>query len=386
MACLFVELNKNNKNTENNNKNTKKNNKKKKKKNKNNNIDSNYYITNQDFLEFISQYEWYKITYETIERFEKYCTDKIKKVSEEEDTIFKYIQYLLLVGFNDKLNNNEPKLKVDTKDIRFAVKYLKTALNMFFPDTTENSFFDQNGVAMSLFLTIMQELIYLHNKEITYLDDYVGSKYSNIKLTAVFKNFERDKKADATAIANIKNRLEYRYLVNIGGKEFLEQKQAINARIYDIITYLLKYQNFDDMVFASDFLYNLVFRKLKRSIEEPKYTPQEFFEKLQSLCPKQQFEFHFQHISSYNLLYEDTTLIDTVMQEIATVLNNTKCKFYEEKVSVTKKVVGINSYNTEIIQHFFRDGNTIIFLEQFEVADDEYITQAKALGLDTFCR
>lgn len=257
---------------------------------------------------------------------------------------------------------------------------------------------NEGTIVLSLLLTIIQELIYLKHENVEYSNDYVASKRNGdgcgVKFTATFKNFRKDN-ADAIAIDNIKSRFEYRYSVNIGSKEFIKLRQKINSLIFNMVEYILRYQNFDDMVFVSDFLYNHVRRKLIKKIYKQVCTSKEFEEKIQKYCYNKKFECIFNHVS-LNLLYEDINTINNMAIEIANIINNlqnqdSKDEYIEicdTTVSVDRTFNVINSYSTRILQRIIIDRleYRIFFREQFEVVDDNYIEKAKSIGLGKFVR
>lgn len=358
---------------------------------KNTEIDLEYYLTNEWFQKEIHEFEWCTVKYEKIERFGKYFMGRLKKISQNNEEFFKYIFKLISCGVPFQINN---------EDINFAIKYLKTALTILFPNTNNNNFFDKDNIVFSLFLTIMQELVYLRHENVNYSNDYVGAKRNNknngINFTAVFKKFENSKeKIEAIALDNIKSRLKYRYLVNIGGKEFVNLRQEINSLIFNMVEYILRYQNFDDMVFVSDFLYNHVRRKLIKKIYKQVCTSKEFEEKIQKYCYNKKFECIFNHVS-LNLLYEDINTINNMAIEIANIIKNLQnqdskdeyIKICDTTVSVDRTFNAINSYTTRIFQRIIIDRleYRIFFCEQFEVAANNYVEKAKSLGLGKFVR
>lgn len=232
--------------------------------------------------------------------------------------------------FSDKLELNIliqdiksglPGLEFSSSDLGFAAKNFKNVLYLWQRENTgrfNTPLYNSEVVGYPLFLTIMQELIYLSCKKIKYTNDYIGAKHSHT-LTSLISSIESY--SDVVGEHILTQRLNHRYncLAGLGkDQEFFLKGQK---SIYNIMEFLFSLPSCEDMVIAHRHLRNWVVSNCLISEILPFFSENDFYSSLeerlrQMLKEDWNYSFSFNYFAT-ELLYKKDTIIYKFIEKIA---------------------------------------------------------------------
>lgn len=232
--------------------------------------------------------------------------------------------------FDDKLELNMliqdiksglPGLAFSSSDLGFAAENFQNVLYLWQRENTgrfNTPLYNSKVVGYPLFLTIMQELIYLSCKKVQYTNDYIGAKHSR-----TFTSLISSARSSPDTIGEhiLIQRLNHRYncLAGLGKDQefFLKGQQSI----YNIIEFLLSLPRCEDMVIAHHHLRNWVISNCLISEIMPFFSENDFYSRLEELLSQMlkedwNYSFSFNYFAT-ELLYKNNTIIHEFIEKIA---------------------------------------------------------------------
>lgn len=385
-------------------------------KNQNTALELNTYKKDESSEKFIFENETSCIEYEKIEGLNKYISKK-KTIPDKEEYFYASILPRLKEIFseNPKVNSTRDLMSSDEyfyiilidyiykglpfdeknpKDIRFALKHMKTVLKWWIPDgeTDSGILYNESQISVHIFITVMQELIYLSHTGQTYLNDYIGFKHANT-YTSRIKNPD---KIDAVGLHALINRLEFRYSVVTGQNYAHEIMIHSESLIYQIMEYILSFKNVEDMLFVSDFLDTWVRRYIITGVTEAQVNEEQVLEIINEKTEQCNIkEITFDQTTRI-LLYENADFIELMTDRIAEKINITYA--VEDELSDTYNIILIDNERESISEKFSYtetikftvivdvSENTVHCQEMQTCQGEEYIKRMVELGLDEFIK
>lgn len=136
---------------------------------------------------------------------------------------------------------------INLPSYRFAKKYAKTIAEYWVSES-----YSRNYVTLGEWITVMQELMYIHSNKSEYSNCFIRHTNPKVKLTAAIKNFDQSSKLPRLIILS---HLTNRMLLTFGTKELFEEKLQAYRYIMEIEKIIFSYQNIDDIKTAHNYLF-----------------------------------------------------------------------------------------------------------------------------------
>lgn len=145
-----------------------------------------------------------------LDKYEKYISGKYKKPSKDEKILYIALSAMIKAGLPSDF-------ELAAKDVRFAVKHYMTVIDWLFDGDEERKrqYCNDDTIAFHIIIPVFQEMIFVSNKNTSYVNDYLNAKHR----TTFSSIIKKPEKADEIGKSIIINRIEYRYSVFVGSKE-----------------------------------------------------------------------------------------------------------------------------------------------------------------------
>lgn len=278
---------------------------------------------------------------------------------------------------------------------KFALKHFKTVVAWMNRHTNVNH---SNGVFLTEFVCIMQEIIHVQKNDERFHNDYHGSDYTNKPLLVAIK---KSQNADAVIIHAWVKKIQNRFAVNFGAYELIALKREVENAIYKIKSEIYKFQNINDIEFVNDVICNFtIWSIISRNVAER--IGDNFARKIGKHIIKGlylQIILDNGGVNAYNMfrefLLDKTEVEDLVADDIARQIN----EFYLEKTTVFARGMRCD-FQTSVSPNRQRDfvlvfhvcvdrenkQCTLKYRQFCEVVSDEDADRMEELGLDRFVK
>lgn len=325
------------------------------------------------------------VSFDILNRLEKYVEDipnvLLGKLGDTGEAV---LSELLLILIYSGLSG----IKMEPKDIRFAVKHMRTVLEWanIKGATDQGIIYNDQEIIIYIAVPIIQELIYVSNTKASYLNDYLNYKHRTT-FTSILKNPE---KADEIGKNLLLHSVEYRISVCIAQKNAHKILQYAEDSVYQIIEYILSFKNINDMIFMHDFLYHYVMLYILPGVTESPVSVNDLKKMLHKQC--RNFEVNTVEVEAKArpILYCDQDVIEHIVQKMAKnadASHEMEGRDVLNRIIVNGKIKGLESiYEQEIALIFIikKAERQIILTGFMEMYPDEYIERMKTLKLNSF--
>lgn len=236
---------------------------------------------------FSGPYSFY-VSFSFVEDIEKYAlrskwviTDedisrKIKRKSNKASKLFDNKLEINIVL--SAIRKGLPGIDFSSKDVGFAAKNFKNVLTLWQKDRTgrgNSQLYNDEGVWYPLFITIMQELIYLSFTKLKYNNDYLGAQHS-AAFTSLISKLGMPNEENVTAKDTLRKRLEYRYSCLAGLGDSQKYLWEASNSIYYIMDILFSIPSREDMLMLHRYLRDQVVNNCLLSEVLPFFSEEKF--------------------------------------------------------------------------------------------------------------
>lgn len=262
-------------------------------------IDFNHIKESADVQKFFFNYADRAVKYETLEKMQKILSGRSRKGSFEELFTIEKTICIIREGVTVDIND---------ADIRFALKHLRTVMDWWMPDKHDKTY-----VNIIAAVTVMQELAWIYHTKEKFTCQY--NKHDDEKTFSAI--IAKPESADRLAKIVIVNRLNYRFVANIGGVYAIENIQKIKCLISELVEIIMLYNNFKDAQVASYFIHTHLTDVIKM-ISEPPNTKEKFESLIYSYLLKNTSKIKTED-SMYlkRILHEDEAVLQKLAKSIA---------------------------------------------------------------------
>lgn len=321
------------------------------------------------------------LSYEQLDKYEKYISGKYKKPSKDEKILYIALSAMIKAGLPSDF-------ELAAKDVRFAVKHYMTVIDWLFDGDEERKrqYCNDDIIAFHIIIPVLQEMIYVSNKNTSYVNDYLNAKHR----TTFSSIIKKPEKADAIGKSIIINRIEYRYSVFIGSKEAQDFLVRSEEEVYKIMDFLLSYKNIEDMIFAHDYLSSFVEKYIISQLFLPPVSHQQFLEIINHNMNSVQLTEIQMESSASNILFLQPEYIEKAAVRIAEIAEDTIQNSDEDslnRIIIPAKQKGmIVEYDIWIVITFIINNQkkTVLIINADEVYDDDYISRIEEINLGKF--
>lgn len=321
------------------------------------------------------------LSYEQLDKYEKYILGKYKKPSKDEKILYIALSTMIKAGLPSDF-------ELAAKDVRFAVKHYMTVIDWLFDGDEERKrqYCNDDIIAFHIIIPVLQEMIYVSNKNTSYVNDYLNAKHR----TTFSSIIKKPEKADAIGKSIIINRIEYRYSVFVGSKESQDFFVRSEEEVYKIMDFLLSYKNIEDMIFAHDYLSSFVEKYIISQLFLPPVSHQQFLEIINHNMNSVQLTEIQMESSASNILFLQPEYIEKAAVRIAEIAEDTIQNSDEDslnRIIIPAKQKGmIVEYDIWIVITFIINNQkkTVLIINADEVYDDDYISRIEEINLGKF--
>ncbi|MDD7184195.1 MAG: hypothetical protein PUH54_00745, partial [Oscillospiraceae bacterium] len=321
------------------------------------------------------------LSYEQLDKYEKYISGKYKKPSKDEKILYIALSAMIKAGLPSDF-------ELVAKDVRFAVKHYMTIIDWLFDGDEERKrqYCHDDIIAFHIIIPVLQEMIFVSNKNTSYVNDYLNAKHR----TTFSSIIKKPEKADAIGKSIIINRIEYRYSVFIGSKEAQDFLVRSEEEVYKIMDFLLSYKNIEDMIFAHDYLSSCVEKHIISQLFFSPVSHQQFLEIINHNMNSVQLTEIQMESSASNILFLQPEYIEKAAVRIAEIAEDTIQNSDEDslnRIIIPAKQKGmIVEYDIWIVITFIINNQkkTVLIINADEVYDDDYISRVEEINLGKF--
>ena len=285
-------------------------------------IDLNGLKESVNVQKFFSEYADSAVKYDTLEQMQKILSGRSRKGSFEELFFVQKIIFLIRNGVT---------VEIKDVDIRFALKHLRTVMNWWMPDKHDKTY-----VNIIAAVTVMQELAQIYHTKEKFTYQY--NKHDDKKTFSAI--IAKPESADRLAKIILVNRLNYRFVANIGGANAVQNIQKIKSLISELVEVIMLYNNFEDAQMASYFIHTHITDVIK-TISEPPNTKERFESLISSYLTKNISEIKIEDsIYLTRILHENEVVLQKLAKSIAKEIDTysvDNLQFISEK-NVTNRI------------------------------------------------
>lgn len=275
-------------------------------------------LVESDIDDFVLQMNFvigkHGLSYEQLDKYEKYISGKYKKPSKDEKILYIALSAMIKAGLPSDF-------EIAVKDVRFAVKHYMTIIDWLFDGDEERKrqYCNDDIIAFHIIIPVLQEMIFVSNKNTSYVNDYLNAKHR----TTFSSIIKKPEKADEIGKPIIINRIEYRYSVFVGSKESQDFFVRSEEKVYKIMDFLLSYKNIEDMIFAHDYLSSCVEKYIISQLFLPTVLHQQFLEIINHNMNSVQLTEIQIDSSASNILFLQPEYIEKAAVRIAEIAEDT---------------------------------------------------------------
>lgn len=323
----------------------------------------------KEYTDLYLKYEDYRVPWDFLEIIELQLLNR----TTNEDAIF----ILNLVSYFQDIDES------DIKHYIYALKHVKNVSTILEKHKGINF---SEGINLSIFVAIMQEIIDIKRNKIQVKNKYYGRSHTNISLKSCIAHLE-----DCNPILKLVliSRIDNRFDINYGSYELLEKKYQIELTLYKIKEIILNYRNLDDLITVNDFIYRFVSRSLfskEIALNFGNDFHNSIREKLIPIAKNIVFDYTYCNgiVDFYRELFFDKKGSEDLANYISEQINNFLSINYFQPDIVLKHNFKLNNKDFLLKYIIDKKSNRFICLYFFEVAPNKKIEEASKLGLDKF--
>ena len=323
----------------------------------------------KEYTDLYLKYEDYRVPWDFLEIIELQLLNR----TTNEDAIF----ILNLISYFQDIDES------DIKHYIYALKHVKNVSTILEKHKGINF---SEGINLSIFVAIMQEIIDIKRNKIQVENKYYGRSHTNISLKSCITHLE-----DCNPILKLVliSRIDNRFDINYGSYELLEKKYQIELTLYKIKEIILNYRNLDDLITVNDFIYRFVSRSLfskEIALNFGNDFQNSIREKLIPIAKNIVFDYTYCNgiVDFYRELFFDKKGSEDLANYISEQINNFLSINYFQPDIVLEHNFKLNNKDFLLKYIIDKKSNRFICLYFFEVAPNKKIEEASKLGLDKF--